>query len=122
MKALDLAIFLLDAEFTNRQLNKHYERHQEEFKGMSKQQYAERAKAATERKLTKGDIRYNRKDGSKALYNLNTGELTIWYPKNNTIATHFLPKFDKDKKTQNLKASKEYVRKDMQKNGLKPNF
>ena len=122
MKALDLAISLLDAEFTKGQLNKHYREHKKEFKGLTKEQYANRAKEASEREPLKGEVKYSRKDGSKALYNLKTGEFTVWYPANNTVATHFKPKFDKKSKKQNMKASREYVRKDMKENGLKPSF
>lgn len=75
MKALDLAISLLDAEFTKGQLNKHYREHKKEFKGLTKEQYANRAKEASEREPLKGEVKYSRKDGSKALYNLKTENL-----------------------------------------------
>lgn len=53
MKALDLAISLLDAEFTKGQLNKHYREHKKEFNGLTKEQYANRAKEASEREHLK---------------------------------------------------------------------
>ena len=82
----------------------------------------EQAKEVTEAKQQKGEIQYTRKDGSKAKYNLQTNVFTIWYPKENRVATHFKPKFDDKTGTVNTKESYEYVRNDMRKNGKKPPF
>lgn len=119
---LDKAIQTLDASFTKMQGSKHYSSHKKEFPGLSKADYKAQAENETLRTKTNQDVEYKRKDGSKALYNRQSHVLTIWYPSNDTIATHFKPRFDKKKGKQNIKASDEYVRQDMRNNGLNPTF
>lgn len=119
---LDKAISLLDAVFTKKQGNLHYSLHKNEFPGLTKQQYLSQAQQVTETKQGKKEIQYVRKDKSRVRYNLNTKVMTIWYPVNNTIATHFKPKFNNKTKVVNKEASYEYIRNDMKSNGITPNF
>lgn len=122
MKCLDIAIQLCDATFSSKVGSAHYNKHKSEFQNLTKKQYLEQAKQITESKQGKVEIQYTRKDGSKARYNLQTNILTIWYPKEDRIATHFKPKFDSKTRTVNTKESYEYVRNDMKKNGKQPLF
>ena len=122
MRFLDMAIQLCDATFSNKVGSVHYNKHKSEFPNLTKKQYLKQAKEITESKQMKGEIQYKRKDGSKAKYNLQTNILTIWYPKEDRIATHFKPKFNSKTGTVNTKESYEYVRNDMKKNGKQPPF
>lgn len=122
MDVLDRAILICDAIFNKKAGSVHFNKHKTEFPGITKKQYLEQAKEVTEAKQQKGEIQYTRKDGSKAKYNLQTNVFTIWYPKENRVATHFKPKFDDKTGTVNTKESYEYVRNDMRKNGKKPPF
>lgn len=118
---LGLALLICDAEFNKRNLDPHYERHGKEF-GLTKEEYAKLAKELTEQQLSKGVIEYKRIDKSRARYNLRTNVLVIWYPSINEVATMFKPKYDPRTHEVKLEASKEYVRRDMIKNGKKPPF
>ena len=122
MGALTLAILLCDAEFANKSGSVHYAKHGKEFGDITESEYRKLAKEATERKQQKGEVEYKRNDGSKVRYNLSTNVMVIWYPKADMVASMFKPKFDPKTKTVNTKASFEYVRKDMMKNGKKPPF
>lgn len=122
MEALDKAIQIIDAMFNKQNGSAHYGKHKQEFPGVSKKQYLKQAQEATESKQGKGEIQYKRKDGSLVRYNLQTNIMTVWYPKEEAIATHFKPKFNNKTGTVNKKESFEYVRNDMRKNGKKPNF
>lgn len=122
MEALDKAIQLIDVMFNKTNGSAHFSKHKEEFPGVTKKQYLTQAKEATETKQGKGEIQYKRMDGSLVRYNLKTNVMTVWYPKEEVIATHFKPKFNSKTGTVNKKESLEYVRNDMRKNGKKPNF
>lgn len=121
-KTLDEAISLLDATFTPKNLEDHYNRHKTEFGNISKSKYAKLAQKLSEGPRSKGVIEYKRKNGEKVRYNLNSGELIIWNVKSNKVITLFKPKYDPRTHTIKTTANKEYVRKDMIANGKKPPF